>query len=119
MNKKNDRPILQQLLLDPPPHVSQRCEAKARSTGEPCKRWASIGYVRCKFHGGARGSGRPPTHGKRSAQGRRDENFVRVVKGLLKTFYKIPVPVDVSMIAPGRGSDDDLAAADLVRAERE
>jgi hypothetical protein len=26
-----------------PPHVSQRCGAKARSTGQPCKRWAAIG----------------------------------------------------------------------------
>ncbi len=87
----------QSILLDLiyPPHISQRCGAKARSTGEACKRWASIGYARCKFHGGAKGSGRPAIHGKRSAQHQRDERFLRVVKRLLKTNYKIPDPVEV------------------------
>ena len=78
-----------------PPHVSQKCGAKARSTGEPCKRFASIGYRRCKFHGGAKGSGRPPIHGKRSAQHQRDERFIRIVTALLHRHYKVPEPVEV------------------------
>lgn len=93
MGKKTAR---KNILMDivHPPHVSQRCGAKARSTGEPCKRFASIGYARCKFHGGAKGSGRPKIHGMRSAQGQRNENFLRVTKGLLRTFYKTPEPLE-------------------------
>ena len=93
MNKKPEPPsILQLLVLDPPPHISQKCGAKARSTGEPCKRFASIGYRRCKFHGGAKGSGRPPIHGRRSAQGKRNGHFLRLVKHLLKPYEK-PKPI--------------------------
>ena len=93
MNKKSDaRSLLEQLVLDPPPHVSRKCGAKARSTGEACKRWASIGWTRCKFHGGAKGSGRPPIHGERSAQGRRNAHLLRLVKHLLKPYEK-PEPI--------------------------
>jgi hypothetical protein len=76
-----------------PPHVSQLCGAKARSTGLSCKRWASIGYTRCKFHGGAKGSGRPKIHGKRSAQAARNAQFLRVVKAWLSANYKKPTPI--------------------------
>lgn len=76
-----------------PPHVSRRCGAKARSTGLPCKRFASIGHRRCKFHGGARGSGRPVVHGRRSIQAQRGARLLRVVKYLLKTHATLPEPV--------------------------
>lgn len=77
-----------------PLHVSQRCGAKARSTGQPCRRWASIGHTRCKFHGGALGSGRPPIHGRRSAQAQRNKRLLRVVKYILPLFAKKLDPVD-------------------------
>lgn len=31
--------------------------------GTPCQKWPCKGKKRCKLHGGAKGSGRPPTHG--------------------------------------------------------
>lgn len=95
MNKKrkNNQNLIEAVLN--PPHVSCRCGAKARSTGEPCKRWASIGYKRCKFHGGAKGSGRPKTHGKFSAQEKRNAQFLRLAKYLLRSTYRKPGPVDV------------------------
>lgn len=98
MPKKSQKPqnpiqgIFQEILH--PAHVSQKCGAKARSTGEPCKRWASIGSARCRYHGGAKGSGRPPIHGKRSAQAQRNQRFLRLVTGLLNHCYDKPEPVD-------------------------
>jgi hypothetical protein len=73
-----------------PPHVSQRCGAKARSTGEPCRRWASIGFTRCRLHGGAPGTGRPIIHGKYSAEAKRQRGAVRLARYLLRYFYGKP-----------------------------
>lgn len=81
--------------MTPAQRLSQRSEAMVRSTGEPCRRYASIGYRRCKLHGGERGSGRPTIHGKRSALGQRDAQFLRLVTALLNKYYDVPEPVDV------------------------
>jgi len=43
----------------------KRCGAMTRS-GNPCKGWAVAGSNRCRMHGGAPGTGRPPTHGLHS-----------------------------------------------------
>ena len=71
-----------------PPHLSQKCGAKARSTGVACKRWAAIGSHRCKFHGGAKGSGRPKIHGGRSKSHIRQaqvmNELIRAVKFIRK-----------------------------------
>lgn len=37
---------------NPPP---VKCQARAKRTGEPCRRWAIPGRVRCKHHGGYAG----------------------------------------------------------------
>lgn len=76
-----------------PTHVSRRCGAKARSTGQPCRRWASIGSARCRFHGGAPGSGRPAIHGRRGVQARRGRQLLRLTKYLLKRRAVKPDPV--------------------------
>ncbi len=68
-----------------PAHVSKRCGAAARSTGASCKRWAAVGSSRCKFHGGARGSGRPREHGRRSATYLQQK---RVMKLLVKLMHE-------------------------------
>jgi hypothetical protein len=78
-----------------PPHISKRCGAKARSTGEPCKRYASIGFTRCKFHGGAKGSGRPIVHGGRSAQTQRAKTVVGALMRMIKQRHEKPDPVEV------------------------
>ena len=82
-------------LLLPPPHVSQRCGAKARSTAQPCKRYASIGHRRCKFHGGATGSGRPQVHGRRSAQTQRNQVVVGALMSMVRNRYKKPDEIEV------------------------
>ena len=82
-------------LLLPPPHVSQRCGAKARSTAQPCKRFASIGHRRCKFHGGATGSGRPQVHGRRSAQTQRNQVVVGALMSMVRNRYKKPDEIEV------------------------
>jgi glucans biosynthesis protein len=88
MNKrKRDNPIEDAIW---PAHVSQRCGAKARSTGEPCRRWASIGSARCRLHGGAAGSGRPIVHGKYSVEAKRQRKLVRVARYLLRHFHGKP-----------------------------
>ncbi len=74
-----------------PPHVSQRCGAQARSTGQPCRRWAAIGSHRCKLHGGAKGSGRPPIHGRRSAQTQRNQVVTGALMRMVRERYaKVP-----------------------------
>lgn len=78
-----------------PPHISQKCGAHARSTGEPCKRYASIGHTRCKFHGGAKGSGRPTTHGRRSVQAQRTGVVMGALLRMIKQSHKKPDPVEV------------------------
>lgn len=40
--------------------AKERCGAKNRQ-GNPCQRWPLAGRTRCRLHGGAAGSGRPPT----------------------------------------------------------
>jgi hypothetical protein len=73
---------------------SVKCGAKARSTGEPCKKWASIGYRRCKFHGGASGSGRPKIHGRRSAKYQRDNLAMRVLMHMIKLNEQPCAPIE-------------------------
>jgi hypothetical protein len=95
MARKHDseRNLIEDLLH--PPHVSQRRGAKARSTGQPCKRWAAIGSHRCKFHGGAEGSGRPKVHGRRSAEHERQEAVVNALLRMFRKRYRKPRPVDL------------------------
>lgn len=76
-----------------PPHVPQRCGAMARSTGQPCRKWACYCRTRCRLHGGARGSGRPPIHGRRTARAKRNARLLRVVKYLLATYATKPEPI--------------------------
>ena len=82
-------------ILKPPPHVTKRCGAHARTTGEPCQKWACIGSARCRNHGGAAGSGRPPTTGEHTAQAKRNRNFLSIAEGILSTYCKKPPPIEV------------------------
>ena len=43
-----------------------QCTAKSKQSGERCKRPSSPGKTVCYYHGGARGSGRPPKHARYS-----------------------------------------------------
>jgi hypothetical protein len=88
------QPILFDLLLNAPPHVSRRCGAHARTTGQPCKRWATIGCTRCRMHGGAKGSGRPPTTGLRTKERQRQESFLAFTRFALARHHERPEPVD-------------------------
>jgi hypothetical protein len=96
MARKHDseRNLIEDLLH--PPHVSQRCGAKARSTGQPCKRWAAIGSHRCKFHGDGKGSGRPKVHGRRSAEHERQDAVVNALLRMFRQRYRKPRPVDLA-----------------------
>lgn len=71
-NPKNERSMAAArralALLEP-------CGAKTRA-GTPCKRPPNRGSKRCRLHGGARGSGRPPTSGKWTTE--RLENLERI-----------------------------------------
>ena len=67
------------------------CGAHAKSTGEPCKRPGVGVGGRCKFHGGAVGSGRPVTHGRRSAAYRRQAETLGGLLFLIQvTHGKVP-----------------------------
>jgi hypothetical protein len=71
-NPKNERSMAAArralALLEP-------CGAKTRA-GTPCKRPPNRGSKRCRLHGSARGSGRPPTSGKWTTE--RLENLERI-----------------------------------------
>lgn len=95
-----ERNPIENLLL-PAPHVSQRCGAKARSTGLPCMRYASIGHRRCKFHGGASGSGRPQLHGRRSAQTQRNQVVVGALISMVRSRFRKPEPIEVPSLNEG------------------
>ncbi len=45
---------------------NQRCHAHSSQTGQPCRAWAVRGKTVCIAHGGAKGIGRPPIHGRYS-----------------------------------------------------
>jgi glucans biosynthesis protein len=102
MNDRTPSPLRE--LLEPPPHVPRRCGARARTTGAPCRKWACIGRSRCRLHGGARGSGRPATSGKHTAQALRVRHFMHLVRRLLALTYRKPEPID-----PPAGSYDTEA----------
>ena len=44
--------------------TAPKCQAHARTTGQPCKN-ASMPNGRCRMHGG-KSTGRPTTHGQRT-----------------------------------------------------
>jgi hypothetical protein len=110
-----------------PPHVSQRCGARARSTGKPCRRWAALGHHRCKLHGGARGSGRPQTHGRRSAQRQRNQAVTGALMRLVRQRYKklkpilVPWPEDCDsegVTTEAQGGDLDEVLSPVARPNR-
>lgn len=80
---------------NPPPI---RCGARARSTGEPCKRWAIPGATRCKLHGGLAGRG-----GRARAE---ELHTVRRIEALVTDFasramIEAGFPVEVVQMAGG------------------
>jgi hypothetical protein len=107
--KEQSSPLL--ALLEPPPHVSRRCGAHARSTGEPCRKWAVRGRTRCRNHGGV-GGGRPPTHGRRTARAERSRLLLQVAKALLAQHYEVPAPLEVE--APPHPATRQLVQQPLV-----
>lgn len=67
-----------------PPHATRRCGAKLRGRDAKCQRWAAIGFTRCRLHGGAPGSGRPPTHGRTTTRRRRQLAVMTALLQLLE-----------------------------------
>lgn len=67
-----------------PPHTSRRCGAKLRGREDRCQRWATIGFPRCRLHGGVAGSGRPPTHGRYTRERKHQWALMRALLRLLK-----------------------------------
>ena len=93
LRKPMESPLL--AILKPPPHITKRCGAHARTTGLPCQKWACIGSARCRNHGGATGSGRPATTGKHTAEAKRNRNFLATAEAILSTYCKKPPPIEV------------------------
>ena len=92
--RKPHAPTLASLLLAPTPHLSARCGARARTTGENCRNWVCVGKSRCRMHGGAPRSGRPPTTGTHTAAAQRQRHFLQVVRGLLAQLCEKPAEVE-------------------------
>jgi glucans biosynthesis protein len=47
-----------------------QCDAKSKRSGERCRAPAVKNKTKCRFHGGAKGSGRPITHGRETRASR-------------------------------------------------
>lgn len=109
---KDERPSPLRELLEPPPHIPKRCGARARTTGAPCRKWACKGRSRCRLHGGARGSGRPATTGKYTAEALRARRLLHVIRRLLARFYRRPEPIE----APPGSCDVDAVIAQALMA---
>lgn len=94
--QSRDEPLPDPLgdILRPPPHESRRCGAHCRTTGMPCRTWAVRGSMRCRLHGGAKRSGRPPTTGLFTAQAKRERRFQSAVRYLLRHRCTMPDPVE-------------------------
>ena len=72
--------------------MGNRCTAKAKSSGERCKKWANNGWNVCRFHGAGSKSkpgGRPIEHGR----------YAEAFKGKLKDKFiaanQDPYPLDL------------------------
>lgn len=81
--KRHENPV--DALLNPE-HLSQRCGAKLRGKEATCQRWAAVGHTRCRLHGGAPGSGRPPTHGRYTQLRQRQ---LAVMTALLRLLHRL------------------------------
>lgn len=62
-----------------------RCTASSRQTGEPCKLPGTGAGGKCRFHGGA-STGRPPTHGRTTAQARIERDWARLLIGVVASY---------------------------------
>jgi hypothetical protein len=101
-------------VLAPPPHIPHRCGAKTHGTGAPCRKWACFGRERCRLHGGAAGSGRPPTTGRHTEQALRSRHVRHVVRSLLALHFYKPDPID----APHGSYDSESVRAQTMSAQR-
>ncbi len=56
----------------------ERCGAKTRGerAGRTCRSFPVRGRTRCRMHGGA-GSGRPPTHGRKTSRAVSERRLIR------------------------------------------
>ena len=51
-----------------------RCNALSKRTRQRCKAPAVKGKTKCRFHGGAKGSGRPIVHGRETREKRAERS---------------------------------------------
>lgn len=64
-----------------PCHLSPRCGAHSRRTGQPCRQPA-MRNGRCKMHGGK--AGRKPTHGRYTTAAVMERRRVRLLLRMLR-----------------------------------
>jgi hypothetical protein len=60
-----------------------RCGAKSHQTGAPCRLPGLGAGGKCRFHGG-RSTGRPPIHGRSTDKARLEQDWIRLLLGLVK-----------------------------------
>jgi len=53
-----------------------QCNALSKRTRQRCKAPAIKGKTKCRFHGGAKGSGRPITHGRETREKRSQHSVI-------------------------------------------
>jgi hypothetical protein len=62
-----------------------RCTATSRQSGEPCKLPGTGAGGKCRFHGGA-STGRPPIHGRNTANARLERDWARLLLGAVASY---------------------------------
>ena len=67
-----------------------QCNALSKRTRQRCKAPAVKGKTKCRFHGGAKGSGRPIVHGRETREKRAERSTkLAELRGLEEIGFKV------------------------------
>ena len=85
-----------------------QCNALSKRTRERCKAPAVRGKTKCRFHGGAKGSGRPIVHGRETREKRAERSAkLAELRELEELGFKVGLFAERTPRTRGRKPDSD------------
>jgi hypothetical protein len=92
-----------------------QCDAKSKRSGERCRAPAVRGKTKCRFHGGAKGSGRPITHGTETRASRIEASKAKArIRALEEIGFNIEMFAPGSTRTRGRKPKQSAGALDVI-----